>query len=92
MPWLLEKGFKIWLEASTEKRARRIAGRDNTSFGEALGALKQKERQTKRIYREIYGFNLGEDYGPFNFILDTDTLSAKEVFQVLCLVIENVVL
>jgi len=92
MPWLVEKGFKIWLEASTEKRAKRIAGRDNISFGEALEALKQKEKQTTRIYREIYGFNLGEDFGPFNFILDTDALSAEEVFQVLCLVIENVVL
>jgi cytidylate kinase len=92
MPWLLKRSFKIWLEASVEDRAKRIAGRDKIPFKEALEALKQKEKQTKHIYQKIYGFSLGEDFVPFNFILDTDTLSAEEVFQILCLVIENVVL
>jgi cytidylate kinase len=57
-----------------------------------LEALKQKEKQTKNIYKKMYGFSLGEDFAPFNFILDTETLSAEEVFQILCLVMENVVL
>lgn len=92
MPWLLKKGFKIWLEASSEKRAQRIAGRDRISFDEALEALNQKEKQTRAIYRKMYGFSLGEDFEPFNFVLDTETLNAEEVFQVLCIVIENVVL
>lgn len=92
MPWLLKKGFKIWLEASSEKRAQRIAGRDRISFEEALEALNQKEKHTRAIYRKMYGFSLGEDFEPFNFVLDTETLNAEEVFQVLCMVIENVVL
>jgi len=92
MPWLLPKGFKVWLEASTEKRAERIAKRDQTDFDEALRALKQKEAQTRAIYAKMYRFSLGEDYSPFNFILDTETLSAEEVFQVLCMVIERIVL
>lgn len=90
MPWLLKKGFKIWLEASSEKRAQRIAGRDRISFEEALEALNQKEKHTRAIYRKMYGFSLGEDFEPFNFVLDTETLNAEEVFQVLCMVIENV--
>lgn len=92
MPWLLKQGFKIWLEASPEKRAERIAGRDKTTVEEALKALKSKERQTKAIYKKMYGFSLGDDYAPFNFILDTESLNAGEVFQVLCIVIDNVVL
>lgn len=92
MPWLLKKGFKIWLEASSEKRAQRIAGRDRISFDEALEALNQKEKQTRAIYRKMYGFSLGEDFEPFNFVLDTETLNAEEVFQALSMVIENVVL
>jgi cytidylate kinase len=92
MPWLLKKGFKIWLEASTEKRAERIAKRDGISVEEALKALKNKEEQTKAIYRKLYGFSLGDDFSPFNLILDTDHLKAEEVFRVLCMVIENVVL
>jgi cytidylate kinase len=91
MPWLLEGAFKMWLEASPEKRAKRIVGRDGISFEEALSALKRKERQTKAIYKELYGFNLGEDLTPFNFVLDTNNLGGEEVFRIVCMVMDNVV-
>jgi cytidylate kinase len=92
MPWLLNKGFKIWLEASVEKRAERIARRDKMPVAEALQALKDKENQTRIIYRRLYGFKLGEDFEPFHLVLDTDNLSADEVFEVLCLVVDRTVL
>lgn len=92
MPWLLEEGFKIWLEASPRKRAERIAKRDGISVEEALEALKKKEKQTKEIYKQLYGFNLGEDFAPFHLILDTENLEAEEVFQTLCKVLDNMVL
>ena len=92
MPWLLKEGFKVWLEASSEKRAERIAVRDGISVKEAFNALKNKEEQTKAIYKKLYGFSLGEDFSPFHLILDTDCLEADEVFQVLCMVIDNLIL
>jgi cytidylate kinase len=92
MPWLLKKGFKIWLVASVERRAERIAKRDKMPIKEALKVLKEKESKTRGIYKELYGFNLGEDFEPFDLVLDTDSLDAREVFQALCLVMENVVL
>jgi cytidylate kinase len=91
MPWLLKKGFKIWLEASPEKRAERIATRDRISIKEALEALRNKEKRTKTIYKKLYGFSLGEDFKPFHLILDTDNLKAEEVFQALCTVIDSVI-
>jgi len=92
MPWLLKTGFKIWLLASIEKRAERVAKRDKIAVKDALQILKEKEARTKAIYKKLYGFNLGEDFAPFHLVLDTDNLNAKEVFQVLCMVIDNVVL
>ena len=92
MPWLVKEGFKIWLSASVEKQAERIAKRDKMTIEEAHKALEQKESRTKAIYKKLYGFALGEDFAPFNFILDTGNLSAEEVFQVLCNVIDNAVL
>ena len=92
MPWLVKQGFKIWLSASVERQAERIARRDKMTVEEALQALKKKEARTKAIYKELYGFALGEDFSPFHFVLDTDNLSADEVFQVLCMVVDNVVL
>lgn len=92
MPWLLKIGFKIWLVASVEKRAERIAKRDKIRLREALRVLKEKEARTKTIYKKLYGFTLGEDFEPFDLVLDTDALNAKEVFQVLCTVMDNVIL
>jgi CMP/dCMP kinase len=92
MPWLLKDGFKIWLLASLDKRAARVAMRDKISVEEAFKVLEEKEGRTKAIYKELYGFSLGEDLSPFDLVLDTDNLTAQEVFEVLCRVIGNVVL
>lgn len=92
MPWLLDVGFKVWLEASFERRAGRVARRDGIGVEEAMEALRRKEGRTREIYRRLYGFRLGEDYGPFHLILDTDILKAVEVFGVLCAVMDNYVL
>lgn len=81
MPWLLKDGFKVWLECSEKVRAERLAKRDGMSFKVALKALRDKEAKTKRIYKRLYGFNLGGDFGPFDLILDVSLLSADEVLQ-----------
>lgn len=91
MPWLLKRGFKVWLEASPGKRAERVAKRDGISVKKALEALKSKEEKTKAIYKRLYGFSLGEDFTPFHLILDTDHLTAEEVFQTLVQVLDRMV-
>lgn len=91
MPWLLKTGFKIWLLASIEKRAGRVAERDKITVEDALRILEEKEARTIAIYRKLYGFTLGEDYAPFNLVLDTDNLNAEEAFQVLCKVLDSAV-
>jgi len=92
MPWLLKDGFKIWLMASIEKRAARVAVRDGISPDEAIKVLEEKESRTKAIYQNLYDFVLGEDFAPFDLVLDTDKLNADEVFEVLCRVIGSVVI
>ncbi len=92
MPWLVKDAFKVWLSASEEKQAERISVRDKMTVEDSLKALHKKEARTKAIYKKLYGFSLGTDFSPFDLILDTDNLDAEEVFQVLCLVINSVVL
>ncbi len=92
MPWLFKRGFKIWFEASPEVRARRLAERDGIGLAEAVEAIKEKDEKTRRIYYDLYGFKLGEDFSPFNLILDVDQLDAEEVFKTLCLVVDRLVL
>jgi cytidylate kinase len=89
MPWLLKGGFKIWLEVSPEERAKRIARRDRLSPEEALESLKKRDAETGEIYARLYGFKLGEDFSPFNLVLDTNDLEAREVFRVICMVLDR---
>ena len=91
MPWLLKEGFKVWLEASPHVRARRVAGRDGISVENVLKVLKEKDKRTQVIYKGLYGFNLGNDFSPFNLILDTDELDVDEVFHAVCLVVDRLV-
>ncbi len=92
MAWLSKTGFKIWLEVSPQERARRLASRDRISLREAERLLKEKDGRTKQIYERLYGFKLGEDFSPFDMILDTEQLSHKDVFDTLSLVIDRLVL
>lgn len=89
MPWLLKEGFKIWLEASPEVRVKRIAKRDGISPERALEALKEKDKKTKIIYQNLYGFDLGEDFSPFHLILDVNELNAEEVFRAISMALER---
>lgn len=92
MPWLSRKGFKIWLEVSTEERAKRLANRDGINMKKAAQVIKDKDGKTKLIYEHLYGFKLGEDYSPFDLILDSEQLTSDEVFKTLSLVIDRLVL
>jgi len=91
MPWLLKEGFKVWLEASPEVRARRVAGRDGIGVERASKVLKEKDERTRVIYRSLYGFDLGGDFSPFDLILDTNELGIDEVFQAVCMVVDRLV-
>lgn len=87
--WLLKQGLKVWLEASTEERAKRIAERDRITFNQASNALKEKDGMTQMIYKELYGFDLGEDFSPFDVVLDVTQLSEDEVFNTISLLVDR---
>jgi len=89
MPWLLKRGFKIWLEASPEERAKRLAERDGISLKAAFDVLREKDEKSQAIYKKYYGFTLGEDFSPFNIVLDTNELNVNEVLDTLCMVINR---
>jgi cytidylate kinase len=91
MPWLLKEGFKVWLEASPQVRAKRVMNRDSISIEEAVKALTEKDERTRQIYKKLYGFDLGNDLSPFNLVLATDELEPEEVFHAVCLVTDRIV-
>ncbi|KPV62634.1 MAG: cytidylate kinase [Candidatus Bathyarchaeota archaeon BA2] len=91
MPWLLKEGFKVWLEASSGVRTKRLAVRDGISVEMASEVLGMKDESTRAIYKSLYGFDLGNDFSPFDLILDTNELNADEVFNAVCLVVDRLI-
>lgn len=90
MPWLFKDGYKIWIDASKKVRAKRLAQRDGMVLGKAVKVLEEKEEATKTIYARLYGFCLGEDFSPFDLIVDTDKLDEDEVFHTVSVVLDSV--
>ena len=82
LPWLVEGGVKIWLDGSKENSAQRMTTRDNLSKNEALEIVQKRYNENKIIYKELYGFEFGEDLSVFDKIIETDDLNVEEVLQI----------
>ncbi|MFH0714780.1 MAG: cytidylate kinase family protein [Candidatus Diapherotrites archaeon] len=84
MPWLWKepKDVRIWLETSSEARARRIAKRDKIEFERALKMVNERDDKNVRLYYSMYGMQLGKDFTPFDLILKTDSFNQKQVFEI----------
>jgi|SRR5579875_3775730 len=82
IPWLCSAGLKLWFSASQMARAKRLAGRDSVSLAKALKIIRRRDAQNKKLYHELYGINFGTDLSVFNFIIDTERLSAEQVAKV----------
>ena len=84
MPWLSKKGIKIWLEASKEARAKRLAERDKITYREALKITKQRDAKNNKLYKKLYRINFGKDLKPFDIIVNTNNLNKNQVFKSVC--------
>ena len=84
LPWLMKEDriIKFWLKASQENRARRMANRDNVSYNKAKKVIQIRDWENMKIYKNLYGFNFGEDLKVFDFCLNTDILSLNSLIEV----------
>ena len=82
LPWLVDDGIKIWLDASHDNSSKRMQNRDKMSSKEAFEVTKERYDKNKALYKKLYNFNFGEDISVFNKIINTDNLSAEQVIEV----------
>jgi cytidylate kinase len=80
--WLLDADFKVWLAASLETRARRVAMREGKSYEQALAETRGREESELNRYREIYGIDL-RDLSPYNIVVDTELWGADQVVRLI---------
>jgi len=80
LPWLTEKGTKIYLAASLETRAERVAKRGGLTFERALEVVSLKDEETTKLFRRLYGFDIQKDHHVFHHVVNTEMLNEAEVF------------
>lgn len=81
LPWLVSDGIKIWLGGSRENSARRMQTRDNMSHSEAFEIVKKRYDENKILYKQLYGFDFGDDLSVFDIVIDTDNIDAPTVLS-----------
>jgi predicted cytidylate kinase len=69
--------FKVWLDASVEKRISRVAARDNLDRDQSEKLIKQRERSEEMRYKLFYGFDI-RDLSIYDLKINTDNLSPEE--------------
>jgi len=82
MPYLYKgNALRIWLNASAETRAKRVASRDNLDYKVVLNKIIERDNDTKALYQRLYNFKMGENQNLFDLVIDTDNLTQEEVFK-----------
>lgn len=77
--WLLEDAeLRVWLTASPEERARRIARREQISFEDAFRATHKRDDENEKRFKLYYGLDI-RDLGGYDLILNTEQLSPEQV-------------
>ena len=80
LPWIFKgDAVKVWLNASQEERAKRIAKRDGISYEHALEIVKKRDEENKKLYKNLYGYELGKNLEVFDLIVETDGKTPEQV-------------
>ena len=81
LPWLAEKGIKIYLESDLEVRAARVAKRSGISYEKALDVVAMKDEETRKLFKRLYDFDIKRDHAVFDLVINTNKFTKEEVFQ-----------
>ena len=59
-----------------------MTARDNSSKDVALEIVQKRYNENKIIYKELYGFEFGDDLSVFDKIIETDDLNVEQVLEI----------
>jgi cytidylate kinase len=72
--------FKVWLTASDEVRARRVAQRENGDWRQIEKENRARHESDGKRYQEIYGLDLS-DTSVYDVVLSSDDRSPEELVE-----------
>jgi len=82
------KCIRLWISVSIEERAKRVVKREGGTYNEAISRIQDRMDSDQKRYLNLYGITL-EDLEPYNLVIKTDSLSAKEVIDLVASEIEK---
>ncbi|MEM3399688.1 MAG: cytidylate kinase family protein [Candidatus Micrarchaeia archaeon] len=82
-PWMVKNAdLRVWLEATEETRARRLAGREKTSFKSALRHIRERDASNIRRYIRYYGIDI-RDHSNFDLIINSERFSPDTIARII---------
>jgi predicted cytidylate kinase len=76
------RAFRVLLDADLDERARRVVEREGISPDEARNRIVERERCEAARYLEYYDIDI-DDHSIFDLVVDTTSISAPEVTDVI---------
>jgi len=76
------EALKVWLDASDETRARRVAQREGSDWRLVLEENRARHGSDSSRYQVIYGYDLA-DHGVYDLVLATDERTPEELVETL---------
>jgi cytidylate kinase len=74
--------LKVWLDASDETRARRVAQREGSDWRAVLEENRVRHQSDASRYQAIYGYDLA-DHGVYDVVLATDERTPEQLVETL---------
>lgn len=80
-PWMLKADFRVYLFASLEERAKRIAKRDGFSLRTAMRHVQQRDAENRKRYLKLYGIDIFNTEN-FDVCLNSANFSPKKLAKI----------
>lgn len=82
-PWIARKGYKVWLAASLENRAKRMSARDGSPVRECMRIAQIRDAENSKQYKAMYNIDFGNDLSPFNLVIDTNNKEPEQIADII---------
>jgi cytidylate kinase len=66
-----------------------MAKRDHAEFEECRKVLSVRDLENHALYRKLYEIDFGRDLGPFDLVVDTDSIDESRVAAVVLRYVSN---
>jgi cytidylate kinase len=77
-PWMIKNAdIRVWLHASSDVRAERIARRDNMALEQAKRHIEERDESNRMRYLEIYNIDI-YDHSGFDLIINSEKFNPNQ--------------